>query len=84
MPYTRMLLGAVPDLAMSGRARIAVKGEIPNPIDPPSGCPFHPRCPDVFDLCRSAVPELIDGVACHAVNKMSISPAVAATSIPSS
>jgi peptide/nickel transport system ATP-binding protein len=71
MPYTRMLLGAVPDLAMSGRARIAVKGEIPNPIDPPAGCPFHPRCPDVFDLCRSAVPELIDGVACHAVNEVS-------------
>ncbi|WP_445489289.1 ABC transporter ATP-binding protein [Rhodopseudomonas sp. RCAM05734] len=71
MPYTRMLLGAVPDLAMSGRARIAVKGEIPNPIDPPSGCPFHPRCPDVFDLCRAVVPELIDGVACHAVNGVS-------------
>jgi peptide/nickel transport system ATP-binding protein len=71
MPYTRMLLGAVPDLAMSGRARIAVKGEIPNPIDPPAGCPFHPRCPEVFDLCREKVPELIDGVACHAVNGVS-------------
>lgn len=68
MPYTRMLLGAVPDLAMSGRARIAVTGEIPNPIDPPAGCPFNPRCPEVFDLCRHVVPELIDGVACHAVN----------------
>ena len=68
MPYTKMLLGAVPDLAMSGRQRIAVKGEIPNPIDPPDGCPFHPRCPEVFDRCRVEVPELIDGVACHAVN----------------
>ena len=68
MPYTRMLLGAVPDLAMSGRARIAVQGEIPNPINPPSGCPFHPRCPEAFDLCRTTAPELIDGVACHAVN----------------
>jgi peptide/nickel transport system ATP-binding protein len=68
MPYTRMLLGAVPDLAMSGRQRIPVQGEIPNPIDPPSGCPFNPRCPEVFDLCRKKVPELIDGVACHAVN----------------
>src|SRR5436305_1445115 len=38
MPYTKMLLGAVPDLAMSGRQRIPVKGEIPNPIDPPPGC----------------------------------------------
>jgi peptide/nickel transport system ATP-binding protein len=68
MPYTRMLLGAVPDLAMSGRARIAVTGEIPNPINPPSGCTFHPRCPEVFDLCRKVSPDLIDGVACHAVN----------------
>ncbi|HEY8334513.1 MAG TPA: oligopeptide/dipeptide ABC transporter ATP-binding protein [Tardiphaga sp.] len=84
MPYTRMLLGAVPDLAMSGRARIAVKGEIPNPIDPPSGCPFHPRCPEVFDLCRAAAPELIDGVACHAVNGVRVGPAIAATSSPSS
>ena len=69
MPYTKMLLGAVPDLAMSGRARIAVKGEIPNPIDPPKGCTFHPRCPEVFDRCRVEVPLLIDGVACHAVNR---------------
>ncbi len=70
MPYTKMLLGAVPDLAMSGRARIAVQGEIPNPIDPPSGCTFHPRCPQVFARCRLEVPSLIDGVACHAVNEV--------------
>jgi len=69
MPYTRMLLGAVPDLAMSGRARIAVSGEIPNPIDPPKGCTFHPRCPDEFEPCRNEVPTLIHGVACHAVNR---------------
>ena len=68
MPYTKMLLGAVPDLAMSGRQRIPVKGEIPNPINPPAGCAFHPRCPLVFDLCRRKTPKLIDGVACHAVN----------------
>jgi len=68
MPYTRMLLGAVPDLSMSGRQRIPVKGEIPNPIDPPKGCAFNPRCPLAFDLCRKEAPELIDGVACHAVN----------------
>jgi peptide/nickel transport system ATP-binding protein len=69
MPYTRMLLGAVPDLSMSGRQRIPVKGEIPNPIDPPPGCSFNPRCPLAFDLCRREVPRLIDGVACHAVNQ---------------
>jgi peptide/nickel transport system ATP-binding protein len=68
MPYTRMLLGAVPDLAMSGRQRIPVSGEIPNPIDPPAGCVFNPRCPQAFDLCRKQAPTLIDGVACHAVN----------------
>ena len=68
MPYTKMLLGAVPDLAMSGRQRIPVKGEIPNPIDPPPGCAFNPRCPLAFDLCRKEAPALIDGVACHAVN----------------
>jgi peptide/nickel transport system ATP-binding protein len=76
MPYTKMLLGAVPDLAMSGRQRIPVKGEIPNPIDPPPGCAFNPRCPLVFDLCRREAPALIDGVACHAVNN----PAYAAAS----
>jgi len=68
MPYTKMLLGAVPDLAMSGRQRIPVQGEIPNPIDPPPGCAFNPRCPLAFDLCRRQAPALIDGVACHAVN----------------
>jgi len=69
MPYTKMLLGAVPDLAMSGRQRIPVKGEIPNPINPPAGCAFHPRCPLVFDLCRRQTPQLIEGVACLAVNR---------------
>ena len=68
MPYTRMLLGAVSDLAMSGRQRIPVKGEIPNPIDPPAGCAFNPRCPLVFERCRREAPALIDGVACHALN----------------
>ncbi|MEW6150496.1 MAG: oligopeptide/dipeptide ABC transporter ATP-binding protein [Pseudomonadota bacterium] len=68
MPYTKMLLGAVPDLAMSGRQRVPVKGEIPNPINPPPGCAFNPRCPLAFDLCRRETPELIDGAACHAVN----------------
>src|SRR3982751_6154095 len=44
-PYTRMLLDAVPDVAMTGGQRIPVQGEIPSPITPPSGCPFNPRCP---------------------------------------
>ncbi len=70
-PYTRMLLDAIPDLDMTGRERDAVKGEIPNPIHPPTGCAFHPRCPFAYDRCRSEKPELKTGgnarVACHAV-----------------
>ncbi len=64
-PYTRMLLDAVPDLAMSGRPRTPVQGEIPNPIAPPSGCTFHPRCGFAFERCRREAPASIDGVACH-------------------
>src|SRR5256714_1180216 len=58
-PYTRMLLDAVPDLDLTGRKRKAVEGEIPNPIKPPSGCPFHPRCPHAFDRCRVERPQLV-------------------------
>ena len=58
-PYTRMLLDAVPDLAMSGRRRTPVTGEIPNPIDPPPGCAFHPRCPLVREECRLRVPPAV-------------------------
>ncbi|HVY43003.1 MAG TPA: oligopeptide/dipeptide ABC transporter ATP-binding protein [Hyphomicrobiaceae bacterium] len=69
-PYTRMLLDAVPDLAMTGRPRKMVEGEIPNPISPPAGCTFHPRCPLAFGPCPVDVPRLIPHgereVACHA------------------
>jgi oligopeptide/dipeptide ABC transporter ATP-binding protein len=69
-PYTRMLLDAVPDLKMSGRPRKMIEGEIPNPISPPPGCAFHPRCPLVFDRCKVEVPKAIAHgartVACHA------------------
>jgi peptide/nickel transport system ATP-binding protein len=72
-PYTRMLLEAVPDLALSGRPRKPVAGEPPNPIDPPTGCAFHPRCPHATDRCRSEVPPLttLPGamVACHGVSE---------------
>ena len=50
---------------MSGRARTPIGGEPPNPIDPPPGCPFHPRCPFAVARCRSEVPALRDNVACH-------------------
>jgi peptide/nickel transport system ATP-binding protein len=68
-PYTRMLLDAVPDLAMSGKSRTPVAGEVPNPLAPPSGCTFHPRCPYANARCQVEVPRFIDGVACHAVEE---------------
>ena len=68
-PYTRMLLDAVPDLALSGRRRTPVTGEIPNPINPPPGCAFHPRCPHVMEQCRRDTPQPIQtpagAAACH-------------------
>jgi len=67
-PYTRMLLDAVPDLELSGRARQMVAGEIPNPITPPMGCSFHPRCPLAMPRCRAEAPVMLGGVACHVVN----------------
>jgi peptide/nickel transport system ATP-binding protein len=71
-PYTRMLLDAVPDLEMTGRSRKPVEGEIPNPIEPPRGCGFHPRCPFANARCRAERPQLLAAgpsalVACHAI-----------------
>ena len=72
-PYTRMLLDAIPDIHMSGRARTPVQGEVPNPLDPPSGCSFHPRCPHANERCRVERPLLLPAgatrVACHAVQE---------------
>ena len=68
-PYTRMLLDAVPDLAMSGKPRTPVAGEVPNPLAPPTGCTFHPRCPHANERCRAEVPAVINDVACHAVQE---------------
>jgi len=71
-PYTRMLLDAVPDLAMTGKPRIPIAGEVPNPLAPPPGCAFHPRCPYANDRCRRERPQVIDNVACHAVEEQRI------------
>jgi peptide/nickel transport system ATP-binding protein len=72
-PYTRMLLDAIPDIHMAGRARTPVQGEVPNPLNPPSGCAFHPRCPHADARCKSERPVLtsIQGIqiACHAVEE---------------
>jgi peptide/nickel transport system ATP-binding protein len=72
-PYTRMLLDAVPDLDLTGRKRKPVEGEVPNPVDPPPGCAFHPRCPFANERCRVerplALPAGTATVACHAVEE---------------
>ncbi len=72
-PYTRLLLDTVPDIEMTGRARQPVVGEVPNPIDPPPGCSFHPRCPYANQRCRTERPSLLAAgdslVACHAVEE---------------
>jgi oligopeptide/dipeptide ABC transporter ATP-binding protein len=70
-PYTRALISAVPSLdPESKRERILLPGDLPSPIDPPSGCPFHPRCPVAEARCRVEVPllrEITPGhwAACH-------------------
>lgn len=69
-PYTRLLLETIPDLEMTGREREPVGGEVPNPINPPSGCGFHPRCPFANERCKSEAPKLTERsghkIACHA------------------
>ncbi len=73
-PYTIALLSAIPipDPKVE-RKRIELKGEVPSPINPPSGCRFHPRCPVVMDVCPKEEPELLNVenghlVACHLFN----------------
>ena len=57
-PYTQALLAEVPRVDVRRRAYVPIRGEIPSPMTPPSGCHFHPRCPHAFDRCRSEVPAL--------------------------
>ena len=69
-PYTRALLSAVPELDPSARReRIALHGEVPSPINPPAGCPFHPRCAFAEPRCRTETPALlgspVHAAACH-------------------
>ena len=70
-PYARALLAAAPEIDPARRSTVeAVRGELPSPVNPPPGCPFHPRCPDAVAVCRSERPPLAplrDGrlAACH-------------------
>jgi oligopeptide/dipeptide ABC transporter ATP-binding protein len=65
-PYTEALLSAVPvPEPGAGRERILLQGDVPSPIDPPSGCPFHPRCARAVERCVSETPELREVGAGH-------------------
>ena len=74
-PYTKALLSAVPipdPLVGKSRKRIMLEGELPSPINPPSGCPFRTRCPYANEKCANEMPKMkeINGrkVACHMLN----------------
>jgi oligopeptide/dipeptide ABC transporter ATP-binding protein len=67
-PYTRALLSAIPSIDPAHRPeRIKLPGEMPSPMNPPSGCAFHPRCPYAKDVCDSVEPKLETGRGGHAV-----------------
>ena len=72
-PYTQALLSAVPTVDLASRKkRVVLKGDVPSPLDPPTGCAFHPRCPLAMDRCRVQAPVLVDRgghqTACHALD----------------
>jgi len=73
-PYTKVLLSSIPTIdPTTRRKRIILEGDVPSPIDPPSGCRFHPRCPIAMDVCSRVAPRELDldghYVRCHAVEK---------------
>ena len=70
-PYTKLLLDAIPSIENAGRQKEILKGDIPSPIDVPSGCRFHTRCPYCMEVCRTDEPVLSEkngrSVACHRI-----------------
>jgi len=69
-PYTQALLSAIPDVRREKKTRILLPGSVPSPLNPPSGCHFHPRCHRVLPVCSKEEPQLKDVggrhlVACH-------------------
>jgi len=72
-PYTQALWSSVPVIdpeLEAQRPRMVLEGEVPNPANPPAGCPFHTRCPKVMDICRTVAPPLLEHrpgqwAACH-------------------
>ena len=85
-PYTRLLLDTIPDVTMARRDRGPVAGEVPNPIEPPPGCAFHPRCPFADDRCRQEAPALRESpsgvlTACHGVEEGRLPPSAASVPV---
>nr|MBT6353558.1 ABC transporter ATP-binding protein [Pelagibacteraceae bacterium] len=81
-PYSEALISAIPVADLDKKTkRIVLEGDVPSPVNPPSGCPFHPRCPKAQDICKTKVPELkkysTDGnehyASCHLINQPEIS-----------
>lgn len=73
-PYTKALLSSIPTLKPGKKAeRIVLPGDVPSPLNPPSGCRFHPRCPLAMDVCKTQVPRELNFaghlVRCHAVEQ---------------
>ncbi|GKX33893.1 MAG: ABC transporter ATP-binding protein [Rhizobiaceae bacterium MnEN-MB40S] len=82
-PYTQALVSAIPTIRRSAVAnRIVLKGDPPNPVNAPPGCPFHTRCPSAIAQCKSEVPALLETaghkVACHLVNNAPAGAGIAA------
>jgi len=68
MPYTRALISAVPvpdPVVESSRERIILTGDVPSPINPPTGCHFHTRCPFAIEDCKQIVPRLVEIKPAH-------------------
>ncbi|MDN5343326.1 MAG: peptide/nickel transport system ATP-binding protein [Oceanotoga sp.] len=67
-PYTKALLSAIPKIdKTTGKKRIILKGDVPDPLNPPEGCPFHTRCPNVMEICKNKKPEMIENLNKHKV-----------------
>lgn len=78
-PYTKALLSAVPvPVYDAHKERIVLEGDVPSPMNPPTGCPFHPRCAECMEICKKCKPELKADekghyVACHLINHVPVS-----------